>query len=445
MPWIPHTADDTEAMCRAIGVASVEDLFSPVPRALAGSAIDLPPALDEQAAFRHLRTLSEQNNIPALSFVGGGFYEHFIPAAVDSIAGKREFATAYTPYQAEASQGMLQAIYEYQTHITRLTGLDVANASLYDGATAAAEAMLMAMRATRRHRVAVSATLQPAVREVLETVAAGMGAEVVRVPHFGGATDSEGLRSLLNRETACLIVQQPNYFGCLEAMPKLGEAARESGAIFIAIVNPLSLGLLAPPGEYGADIAAGSGQPLGIPLSYGGPGVGFLACTEKLMRQIPGRLAGKTVDTEGRRGFILTLQAREQHIRREKATSNICTNQALCALRVAVYLSLIGKEGFRETAEDNYRRAHYLAERLRALDGVELAYDRHFWNEFTVALPVDAADFRRRMRMRGIDPGLPLAPHFPGMDNYLLLAVTETKTREDLDALAEAFAEEVAP
>ncbi len=444
MPWIPHTDRDREEMCRFIGIASPDELFNPIPRALANPAIEFPPPLDEQSALRHLRDLASENHLPRLSFVGAGCYDHFIPAAVDGLASKREFATAYTPYQAEASQGMLQAIYEYQTHIARLTALDVSNASLYDGATATAEAMLMAVRATKRQHIILSAGLHPWWRRAVETVAEGLGLSVTVLPLDAGLTNPARLRESVDNNTACVIAQQPNFFGCLESMAGIGAETHKQNALFIAVVNPLSLGLLAPPGEYGADISAGSGQPLGLPVTFGGPGVGFLVCTQALLRQIPGRLAGCTTDTRGERGFVLTLQAREQHIRREKATSNICTNQALCALRVAVYLSVVGKEGLQEVARDNYRRAHFLAKRLTAIPSVALAHEAPFWNEFTITLPLEAAALRDRMRERDIDPGLPVSRMDPSRPRDLLVAVTETKTRADLEYYAAQFAEALA-
>lgn len=434
-------------MLQAIGVTSVSDLFAQVPGELQlHRPLDLPRALTEQELESHLRDLARQNVADGTRrcFLGGGAYDHFIPSAVDAIASRSEFYTAYTPYQAEASQGSLQAFFEYQTLICQLTGLDVSNASLYEGGTAVSEAVFMAMRVTDRHRkVVVLGSVHPEYRQVCETYLRQINCELVTVPTPDGVADLKRVTTVLDDQTACLVFQNPNFFGTIEETAELSAAARKVGALAIASVDPISLGLLKSPGDYGADIAVAEGQPLGIPLQYGGPYVGVLACREPYVRKMPGRLIGETVDREGRRTYVLNLQAREQHIRRDKATSNICTNQGLMALRATVFLSLLGPQGLREVAELCVRKAHYAAAKLAQVPGIELAFQRPFFKEFVIRCPHGVEAVVNRARTAGFDLGPALGRYsLPGVlkpEQCCLVAVTEKRTREEIDNLATAF------
>lgn len=433
-------------MLDAIGVASLGELFDPIPAELRlGRDLNLPPALTEIELESHLRELAAraaQHARPC--FLGGGSYDHFIPAAVDSIASRSEFYTAYTPYQAEASQGSLQAFFEYQTLICQLTGMDVSNASLYEGGTSVSEAVFMAMRVTGRHgKVVLLGSVHPEYRAVAETYLRQVHCELVCISTPQGTADLQRVKDALDDQTAGLVVQHPNFFGCLEPMRDLVQMAHDRGALLIASFDPLSLGLLARPGDYGADIAVAEGQSLGIPMQYGGPYLGILACREEFVRKMPGRLVGETIDREGRRAYVLNLQAREQHIRREKATSNICTNQGLMALRATAYLSLLGKAGLREASELCCRKAHYAAERLAAVAGLKLLFDRPFFKEFVVRCPAGGAALANRARAAGFDVGPALQPFaIPGIQGTaegLLVAVTERRTKAEIDRLAEAL------
>jgi glycine dehydrogenase subunit 1 len=444
MAYIPNTTEDQQAMLEAIGAASIDELFAMVPKELRlQRELDLPPALGEMELTAHMRDLADRN-LPAgqcVSFLGGGSYDHFIPAIVDFVAGRSEFYTAYTPYQAEASQGTLQAMFEYQSMIARLTGMDVSNASLYDGASAAAEAVLMALDVTSRvGRVVTAASVHPEYRATLATYLANLGTELVTVGTAGGAITPEDLEKSVGAETACVLVQHPNFFGCLEEVESLAEIAHRAGAIFIVAVDPISLGLLKRPGDYGADIVVAEGQSLGCPMAYGGPYLGILACRERFVRRIPGRLVGETTDRRGNRCFVLTLQTREQHIRREKATSNICTNQGLLALRAAVYLATMGPQGMRSVAELCLQKAAYARQQLTRAPRVELAFDRPTFKEFVVRL--GDGDVERRLeaaRRDGILAGIPLATWYPELSDCLLVAVTEKRTRQEIDRLAEVL------
>ncbi len=426
-------------MLERIGLERVEQLFECVPAGLRGSAkLELPPALGERALLAHMGERAARN-VPATagpSFVGGGAYHHFVPSAVGALAGRGEFATAYTPYQAEISQGTLQAIFEFQTLICQLTALEVANASLYDGASATAEAALMALRSTRRSRLVISAGLHPRYLEVLRTYTRGLGARIdVASLDASGRTRIETPAD----DVAALIVQSPNLLGCVEDLEPAAAAAHAAGALCIGVTaEALSLALLAPPGERGVDIACGEAQSFGLPLSFGGPYAGFMATRQKNVRQLPGRLIGETLDAEGQRAFVMTLTTREQHIRRERATSNICTNQGLCALRVTIYLALLGRQGLRDLARANLSLAAYAREQLAAA-GVRLPYDAPVFNEFTVALP-DLDARLERCRQLGIRPGLPLRRLDPGRADELLICTTEMNDRAQIDALVEALA-----
>src|SRR5262245_12230493 len=381
-------------MLQAIGAGSVDELFSPIPADLRlKRPLAIPPALSEVELTRHAQALAGRNRsaADAVCFLGGGSYDHFVPAVVDAVAGRSEFYTAYTPYQAEASQGSLQAFFEFQTLICQLTGLGVANASLYEGGSAVAEAVLMALNHTGRHKVVIAASAHPEYRQVLATYMRPLGVEVVTVATPEGFAKPDDLRAAADERTAAVVVQHPNFFGGLEEVEAAAEIAHAAGALFVVSFDPISLGLLKRPGDCGADVAVAEGQSLGTPMGYGGPYLGILACRQEFVRKMPGRLVGETTDREGRRCWVLTLQTREQHIRREKATSNICTNQGLFALRAAVYLTALGPQGLKETAELCLRKAHYAADQL-AKAGAKLKFARPFFKEFTVSAPgkVDA-------------------------------------------------------
>lgn len=442
MSYIPNAEGERKQMLADLGLERVEDLFRMLPDALRIGAIDLPEPLSEVELGAYFRALGRLNSriTASNSFLGGGAWRRFSPAIVNAIISRPDFYTTYTPYQAEASQGLLQATYEFQSMITLLTGLDVANASLYDGATALAEASLMAVTHTGRRQVVIAGRLHPEYVQVLRTYAQAQGYHVqVLTPARDGRIDLDALRSACGTEVAAVIVQQPNFFGILEDPEPVSQIAHAAGALLIASIDPISVAILASPGDYGADIAVGDGQPLGIPLSYGGPYVGFIACREALMRRMPGRLVGATVDAQGRRGFVLTLQAREQHIRREGATSNITTNHALMALAATVYLARMGAAGLRALAELSTQRAHALAARIVERDGYALAFDAPFLWEFVVRTPRPAQAVQDAMVEHGILAGLPLN-RFDARDaNLLLVAVTEMNDPTALDRYMKAL------
>lgn len=441
MPYTPHTPDDVRDMLSTIGVDRIEDLFADLPAALLDPDIDLPEPLSEQEIRDEMKRLGEKNRTveDQLSFIGGGAYERIRPSLIDSLTSRAEFATSYTPYQAEVSQGTLQFIFEFQSMIAALTGMEAANASMYDGASALAEAALMAMRITRKHKILYAATVHPRWKETLITYLEGIEAELIEIPEKNGVLDSRFLLENLDDSTAALLVQQPNFWGFLENVSEWKDAVIESKALWVQASDPISLGVLTPPGEFGADIAVGELQSLGLPLSYGGPYAGYFACKQSHVRQMPGRLVGKTTDIEGKTGYVLTLQTREQHIRRDKATSNICTNQSLCALGATLYLSLMGPEGIREVARQNHDKAHYLAEKLVRIDGVAMISDRPFFNEFTLRLPRPASEVAARMKQDGILPGIH-RPLWTGATDRLVVCVTEIKKKTELDRMAESFA-----
>lgn len=438
MPFIPHTEEDIQAMLAAIGAASVEDLFDEIPAALCADRLEsVLPALNEMEASRLMQERAEGDG-RYLNFIGAGAYEHHIPTAVWQIAGRGEFYSAYTPYQAEASQGTLQLLYEFQTMMASLTGMDVSNASLYDGASALAEAVLMAVRAHKTaRRILVPAAVHPIWRQVAETLVRNQGVELVPVPYCtgGGDTVPESLKRFEGQDFAALVIQQPNFFGVLEEVDELTDWAHAQGMLVIGAVNPISLGLLKAPGQWGgkgADIAVGEGQPLGAPLSSGGPYFGFLCCKQALARQMPGRVVGRTVDLEGNPGFCLTLQAREQHIRRAKATSNICTNQGLMATAAAIHLSLLGQDGLERVASACHANTRSLAQQACLIEGVERVFSEPFFHEAVLTFDVPVADVLRAMQAQGILGGLDLTPWYPELGNALLVCVTETKTQEDI-------------
>lgn len=434
--YLPSTPAERQEMLQEMGYADMQALLQSVPAEVRlERPLNLPHGQSELQVTRTLERLAACNTRFDKVFRGAGAYRHFIPAVVRHVAGKEEFVTAYTPYQAELSQGVLQSIYEYQTMICELTGMDVSNASVYDGATAAAEAVMMCVD-RRRTRVLVSAGVHPQTLEVVRTYCAPHGLTVEETPLRDGVTDVEALAQRLDETTACVLTQQPNYLGNLEDCDALAAAIHASKAKFILSCNPTALGMLRTPGECGADIAVGDGQPLGLPLSYGGPYLGYMACKAPLMRKLPGRIVGQTQDEAGKRAFVLTLQAREQHIRREKASSSICSNQALCALTAAVYLAALGPEGLREVAEQCRAKAAYCAEQLRQA-GFEPVYDGPFFHEFVTTCPVEADVLLERLEQHGILGGLPLP------DGNLLWCVTEVLSRADIDEMA-AICKEVA-
>ena len=426
-------------MLEAIGADSVEQLFDDVPEELRlRRELDVPPALSELELVQHLSELAARNVHTGveLSFLGAGIYDHYVPAVVDTLAQRGELLTAYTPYQPEMSQGTLQAIFEYQTAICELTGMDVSNASGYDGTTVAADACLVARGATGRTKIVVTETLNPQVRAVVRTFAPGFGMEVVQVPHTGGVTDPAAVADAAT-DAACVIFPQPSFLGCLEPVADLAAAAAGAGALAVAHVDPMTLGLLEAPGRYGCQIAIGEGQPAGNPLSYGGPHYGFLASTIEHVRRLPGRIVGETTDTEGRRGFVLTLQTREQHIRREKATSNITTNQTLLALCGLVYLAWLGPQGLAEVGQACLSLSQYVRDTI----GLPPAFDHPGVKEVAFRTRRPAAEVVADARKLGVHPGYALGADYPGMEDVLLVAVTEKRTRADIDRLAAVLAE----
>jgi len=445
MDYVQNTPSDVAAMLRTVGVRTLDDLFAAVPAPLRRDRpLDLPPALPEADLVAHLEALAARNRVfePGRCFLGAGAYGRFIPAVVDALSGRGEFVTSYTPYQAEASQGTLQHIFEFQTMICELAGMDVANASHYDGATALQEAVAMAAEHTGRDRAVLSAALHPQYRAVTRSLCRARGIRILEVASVRGTTPVSTLKTAAEG-AACVVVQNPNFFGCLEDLPGAARAAHEAGALAVAVVNPLSLALLKSPGECGCDIAVGEAQPLGLELSFGGPGCGFLAAREALLRRMPGRIVGQTVDAEGRRGFVLTLQTREQHIRREKATSNICSNQTHMALRAAIAMAALGPGGLRRAAELGVRRAHELAERLeRGSASVKLPFPAPFFDEFVAVVP-HASRVARRLLEQGFLAGLDLHPFGLALRDHLLLCCTERHTPADLEAFAAALEEAV--
>jgi glycine dehydrogenase subunit 1 len=448
LSYVLNTPADQRAMLERIGAASVEDLFGSIPASLRLSRpLDVPPALTEMELTAHLQALAGRNQPAgaAVCFLGGGSYDHFIPAVVDAVAGRSEYYTAYTPYQAEASQGSLQAFFEFQTLVCQLTGLDVANASLYEGGSAVAEAVLMALAVTgRTGQVLLAQSVHPEYRQTVGTYLTNLEPRVVTLPTPQGFLDPEDLKKALTDDTACVVVQHPNFFGGLEEVKALAEAAHSRGALFVVSFDPISLGLLQRPGQYGADIAVAEGQCLGTPMGYGGPYVGLLACREPFVRKMPGRLVGQTVDRNGKRCWVLTLQTREQHIRREKATSNICTNQGLIALRATVYLAALGPQGLRETAQLCTRKAHYAAEQLARVPGVRLRFDRPFFKEFTLQVSRPVPELLSELRAAGYHAGLHLGRWYPEYNDCLSVAVTERRTRGEIDGLAAAMSNALA-
>ena len=435
MDFIPNTDQDREAMLARLGLGSMEELFDSIPAELRAAGLKVGEPLSELEVSAHLAGLAGKNAASLTCFTGAGFYDHFIPAAVDALISRGEFYTAYTPYQAEMSQGTLQSIYEFQTAICRLTGMEASNASLYDGGTGLFEAAMMAVRKTRRNKIIVADSVNPIYRVLLRSYLVNLPVELIEAT----IESPDDLKKLIDADTAAVIIQYPDFFGRVFDPSPYFALAAENKALSVATCYPLALALLKTPAEAGADIVVGEGQPLGLPLSLGGPYLGYMAVTKALVRAIPGRVAGRTVDHQGRVGYCLTLQTREQHIRREKATSNICSNEALCALIALVYMTLMGKEGLRDLAELNMARAAYARERISALPGVELVDRGPWFNEFRVALPVEAGGVVAGLLKKGLAAGFPLGRYYPDQKNNLLLAVTEKRTRQDIDALAQGL------
>ncbi|MDX1814465.1 MAG: aminomethyl-transferring glycine dehydrogenase subunit GcvPA [Thermodesulfobacteriota bacterium] len=435
MSFTPHTPEEIREMLAAIGVGSIGDLFRPIPEALRARSFDLPPGISEFEMMARLQEMAAQNG-RVVPFVGGGYYDHVIPAAVDHLAGRSEFYTAYTPYQPEVSQGALQALFEYQSAICSLTGLEASNASLYDGGTALAEAAMMALRITGRDRVILDGAINPFHRSIVRTYLANLPVETVELPPRNGMTNRQGLDGMLDGRCAAVMVQNPTFFGCVADYSDLAAQVHKSGALLVSAVYAVSLGILRTPGDMDVDIAVGDGQNLGNHLSFGGPAFGFIAAKKQYIRNMPGRIVGETVDREGRRGFVLTLQAREQHIKRHKATSNICSNQSLCALRGLIFLVSLGKRGLVELARLNRDKAEYAKRALAAVRGVTIPFNGPTFNEFSIRLPKRADDVVASLLQRGIAAGVPLGSYYPGEENSLVVTVTEKRTRGEIDLLA---------
>lgn len=440
MPYIPHTEADRREMLATIGVATIEDLFADVPQELRiAGPLDVAPSLDEHRLLGRLFELSRRNSnsVSDLAcFLGAGIYDRYIPATVGALISRGEFLTAYTPYQPELSQGYLQTIYEFQTMVADLYGMDVANASMYDGSTATAEAALLACGSTGRSKVAVSKAVHPHYRQVLHTYCWSMAMEIVELPTPAGVTEEY---RALDEETACVVVQYPNFFGCVEDLEAARAAADRVGALLIVVADPTACALLKPPGEYGADIVVGEGQPLGIAMGFGGPALGLFACRQEHVRRLPGRIVGRTIDHDGHSGYVMTLRTREQDIRREKATSNICTNQALMALCATIYMSALGKNGMRQVAESTVQNTQYALSRFTE-SGAEARFPGKVFGEFTLRLTKDPTDVQKKLLDQGILAGLPLGPHYPELADCLLVAVTETRTKAQIDDYASKLA-----
>ncbi|NIS82247.1 MAG: aminomethyl-transferring glycine dehydrogenase subunit GcvPA [Anaerolineales bacterium] len=443
MAYIPHTDDDRTAMLKTVGVKRIEDLYEAIPADVRFPDLDLPEPISEIEISNELQALAEVNLSMrhVACFLGAGAYNHFIPSVVDHILQRSEFYTAYTPYQPEISQGTLQVIFEYQSLMSNLTGMEVSNASHYDGATALAEAVIMALNVHRgkKRRVILSPAIHPQYRQVVRTYTQGMGLELVGDEEF--ENDADVLANLVDEATTLVAVQYPDFFGRVHDFSALGAAVHQAGALFCVVANPLALGMLRPPGDFGADIVVGEGQPLGIPLSYGGPYLGFFTTRKDYVRKMAGRLAGETVDSRGQRGFVLTLTPREQHIRRERATSNICTNQGLMVLASTVYLSVMGKRGLREVAELCYHKAHYAAERVSALEGYHLWNKGPFFHEFVIACPRPIAAINESLLEWDILGGYDLGRDYPELQDHMLVTVTEINSKEEIDDLVAALEE----
>jgi len=439
--FIPNGPDTRLAMLKEAGIDSgrIDDLFGSIPAELRAQSFDIAEGKSEFEVEHIIRELGSKNVNKLTYFIGGGFYDHYIPAAVDSLTSRGEFFTAYTPYQPEASQGTLQAIYEYQSCICGLTGMDASNASLYDGGTALYEAAMMAIRITRRRRIVMDGGVSPIYRKMIRSYTHNLDIDFTEIPVCHGQSDREELYKHLNSETAAVILQNPNFFGAVDDHSDIIKKAHEKGILIISSVYPVSLGMLKTPGEMGVDIVTGEGQSLGLPLSFGGPYLGFMAAKKEYIRNMPGRICGATTDKNGKRAWVLTFQTREQHIRREKATSNICSNQSLCALRALIYMSLLGDKGLKTLSRLCRDKAEFAKSRLAAIKGVSVQTSAPTFNEFTIQLPVNANEVIGRMIERGIAAGFPLGRYYEDMDNYLLVAVTEKRTKHEIIRFADTL------
>lgn len=439
MTYIANTDKQQQEMLTEIGLKSVDELFKSIPDELKALQFNIPPGKSELEVRNHLQNLANKNATNLISFLGGGFYDHFIPAALDNILSRSEFYTAYTPYQPEISQGTLQAIYEYQSAICRLTDMEVSNASLYDGGTALYEAAMMCVRITGRRKIIVDESVSPIYRKMLHCYTSNLALEFVEIPTSGGIANRELIYKELDTNTAGIILQNPNFFGCVDDFTDIVKKAHSVGALTVVSVYPISLGILKTPGEMGVDIVTGEGQSLGLPLSFGGPYLGFMSTLKKYVRKMPGRISAATTDSQGRRGFVLSLQAREQHIRREKATSNICTNETLCALRALFYLVLMGKSGLKEVAQLCANKAAYTHQRIMEIANVKPKFSAPFFNEFTIELDKDAGDVIGSLIEKGFAAGFPLGRYYKGMEKCMLVAVTEKRTKEEIGYLKESL------
>ena len=440
MTYIPNTDEDRKKMLQELELSSIDELFKNIPEGLRCKGLDIPEGKSELELRKYFSILAKKNSTGLACFLGGGFYDHFIPAALEEIVSRAEFYTPYTPYQPEISQGILQSMFEYQTAICNLTGMEVSNASLYDGGTALYEAMMMAIRITGRKKVVVCGGVNLIYKTMLYSYTKNLYLKMVEIPISEQGTVSRmEIKKELNEEVACVILQNPNFFGCMDDFTDISEIAHQKGVLVVVSVYPISLGLLKTPGEMNADIATGEGQSLGIPLSFGGPYLGFMTTLMKYVRKMPGRIVGETTDRNGTRGYVLTLQAREQHIRRESATSNICSNEAWCALRAVIYLSLLGKEGLKEVANLCYKKANYMLNRLLQIPKVERKFSSPVFNEFVLKLPKNSGEIINALIEKGFVCGFPLERYYKDMDNCILVAVTEKRTKEEIGMLAEAI------
>ena len=442
MPYISNTDEERAKMLAELGLNSIEELFKDIPSDLMSSSFNIPKGKSELEIRRFVKELASKNVTDLTCFLGGGFYDHFVPAAVGAITSRSEFYTAYTPYQAEVSQGILQSIYEYQSAISLLTEMDVTNASLYDGGTAICEAVMMAVRITRRKKIIIDETVSPIYRKILHSYAANLDFEFIDVPvGKDGRADRKMIESELDNNTACLVLQNPNFFGCVDDITDLADLAHKSGSLAILSIYPISLGILKSPKEMNVDIATGEGQSLGLGLCFGGPYLGLMTTRSKYLRQMPGRIVGETVDKDGNRGFVLTLQTREQHIRRKKATSNICSNEALCALAALVYLTLVGKHGLIELAELCSSKACYARKKLLEIPGIKQKFKSPIFNEFVLELPIDAEDAVSKLMRKKIMAGLPLGRYYKNMKNCMLVALSEKRTKKEIDFFVASLGE----
>lgn len=441
IPYIANTDTEVREMLKVIGVSSIDDLFADIRNEHKPKSFRLPKGLSEYEVIKKLRQLSLRNSSGLVPFLGGGYYDHYVPSAIGAMISRGEYYTAYTPYQPEVAQGTLQALYEYQSSMCALTGMEVANASLYDGGTALFEAAMMSFRITGRSKIVVDGGVSPIYRKILYSYTNNLSFEFKETPVIHGQSDREQIFKLLDKNTSSVILQNPNFFGAIDDHSDIVKKAHELGILVIQSVYPIALGLIKTPGEMGVDIATGEGQSLGLPLNFGGPYLGFMTAKKEYIRKMPGRIVGQTLDQNGKECFVNTLQAREQHIRREKATSNICTNVSLCAVQALMYMSLMGKTGFKELAKINFQMAEYLKQVIGKIDGVEVKRSAPTFNEFTVCLPVDASLVAERMITKGFAAGFPLGRYYKGMEKYMVIAVTEKRTKEEILKYGQALKE----